>query len=187
MTFAPPRVMPALRALLLATSVAACTPRASAPRVIEHPLGESTAPGPFTPPPLAKETQRTEVYGGLLTGAPVAPAPTIALSHGAAAPPTSPAAAAATAAAPVAAPTQYTGGTASTVVQEPHARIPSTPSGVASETTSGTPSGVTPAAAEPTTPSGAPDTTNVPASPVPSGTPDVPATGVMTPPPPSEP
>jgi len=191
MTFAPPRVMPALRTLLALVVVAACTPRASAPRVIEHPLGESTAPGPFTPPPLAKETQHTtEVYGGPLTGAPATPAPTIASSPGAAAPPTSPEVAAPTAAvpAPVAAPTQYTGGTTSTVVQEPNARIPSTPSGVASETTAGTPSGVTtPASTEPATPSGAPETTNVPASPVPSGTPDVPATGVMTPPPPSEP
>jgi hypothetical protein len=186
--------MPALRASLVLL-VAACTPRAGAPQIIEHPLGESTAPGPVTPPPLARDAPRTtEVYAGPLTGAPTALTPASSLSPGAVAPPTSsqgpaeaPHPAAAEGQHPVPAEAQYTGGTQSTVVQEPNARIPSTPSGVASETTAGTPSGVTPAAAEPSTPSGVPDTTNVPASTVPSGTPDVPATGVTAPPPPSEP
>ncbi|MBV8762570.1 MAG: hypothetical protein JO257_35120 [Deltaproteobacteria bacterium] len=142
----------------------------------------STAPGPATPPPLATNSASTvePVTSGLLTGAPAAQVPTMPSSPAAVAPPTSPAAA------PVAAPVQYTGGTSSTVVQEPSARIPATPSGVASETTTGTPSGATPTST-PTTPSGVPDTTGQPASSVPSGTPDQPATGVLAPPPPSEP
>ena len=172
--------MPARRVSLLALVLAAaCAPRARAPRgPIEHPLGVSTAPGPVTPPPLATQTASTvaPVTSGLITGAPAAQVPTQSSSPAAVAPPTS----------PVAAPTQYTGGTRSTVLQEPNARIPSTPSGVASETTAGTPSGAT-QPAESTTPSGVPETTGQPASAVPSGTPDVPATGVTAPPPPSEP
>ncbi len=185
--------MPARRAITLSFLVAAaCTPRARAPRgPIEHPLGVSTAPGPATPPPLAtnRASAVQPVTSGLITGAPAAQVPTMPSSSAAVAPPTSPPAAPVAAvapAAPVPAPTQYTGGTSSTVVQEPNARIPSTPSGVASETTAGTPSGATPASS-PSTPSGVPDTTGQPASPVPSGTPDQPATGVLAPPPPSEP
>ena len=89
----------------------------------------------MTPPPLATPTASAvePVTSGLITGAPAAQVPTQTSTPAAVAPPTS----------PVAAPTQYTGGTNSTVVQEPNARIPSTPSGVASETTTGTPSGAT--------------------------------------------
>jgi hypothetical protein len=116
----------------------------------------------MTPPPLATDRESTvePVVSGLLTGAPAAPAPTAPLSSGAAAPPTS----------PVAAPAQYAGGTSSTVVDEPNPRIPATPSGVSNETNA--------SSAEPAT---------APASSVPSGTSDVPASGVLAPPPPSEP
>jgi hypothetical protein len=147
--------------------LAACPPPSPTPAAeTAHPLGESTAPGPAVPPPLVVDNTPQSFSSrplsstgpGVVYSRPAAPAPAET------APATVPAAAPANAQAPAPA---YTGGTSSTIAPNETSPVPTTPSGVSSETNQGTPSGV-------------------PAN-APSGTADQPATGVMAPPPPSEP
>jgi 2-oxoglutarate dehydrogenase E2 component (dihydrolipoamide succinyltransferase) len=168
----------------LAVALAACAPRAAAPTPSQtaHPLGESTAPGPAYLPPLAVDntpqsftsrplSSRTPAVVDSRATAPAAPAAQPAPAAGAPAPAAS----------------AYTGGTSSTIVPDQTSRIPPTPSGVASETTTGTPSGVAPGTPSGVVPTASEGANPTPPQTTPSGTPDQPATGVLAPPPPSEP